>query len=97
MAIVLEEDRSKVGASLINVALWLVFIVVLAIGTYYLFKKPEIIEIALPDNVKESQQIADFKINPEEVLRNDEFKALRPYVTIPSLPRVGHPNPFMPR
>lgn len=95
MAIVIEEEPKKNGVTIVNVMLWLLFLVGIALFAYYIFfKKPELIEVAKPANYQETEQISKIELRPEEIIANPQFKALKTYVTIPVPTNLGRSNPF---
>jgi hypothetical protein len=95
MAIVLEEEKKSVNW--IAILTTLIIIVVLFIGSYFLFfKKPELIEVVAPGGLQGVRQISKISFNPEDVLNAPIFKLLRQYGTTPEVPTPGRNNPFRP-
>ena len=98
MAIVVEEEKrgGGVGGGLLNSLLWIALIGGIAFGAYYVFfQKPELVEIAVPSDFKNTEQISKLELHPEEVLESPQFKNLRAYVTPLPLPETGKSNPFL--
>jgi hypothetical protein len=95
MAIIIEPQERR-GGNILSFLLWGVFILALFAGLYYVFfTKPELIDIATPRELKDAQEIANIKFDPNALASSPQFKALRPYVTEPSLPALGRSNPFI--
>jgi hypothetical protein len=98
MAIVIEEEkRSGAGGSgLLNALLWIALIGGVAFGAYYVFfQKPEIIDLAVPNDFKNTEQISRLELHPDEVLQSPQFTNLRSYITPPATPESGKANPFL--
>lgn len=94
MAIIIEEQRERLG--FLNVLIWLVILLMLGAGTYYVFfKKPELYEVATPVNLESTQELVRITINPDDVIQSPQFQALKQYITPTQAVTVGRPNPFM--
>ena len=94
MSIIIEEQKSKSGIA--SVLIWLVFIVLVGVGAFYVFfKKPESIKIPLPQNLEDTKKLAGLKLNPAEVVGSEKFQSLKPYINIPEARTDGRANPFM--
>lgn len=94
MAIIVEE-RSN-AASILSVFIWLLILAGIGAGIYYLFfEKPALIEVAVPAGFESAQQISQIELNPQEVISDDQFRALRQYVTVPATSTIGRQNPFL--
>jgi len=94
MAILIEEQRDR--GQWITIVIWLVIIVVIGFSAYYLFfKRPNYVEIAIPDNYKNTTELIKFNLRPDEVVNLPQFQALKQYVTVPALPSTGKANPFL--
>jgi hypothetical protein len=94
MAIVVENRRNRGGV--VAFAVWFVLIVIVVAGAYYVFfKKPELIPVAAPAGFEEAQRISKIRLNPQEVLDNPKFRALRSYITPSRAASFGKANPFL--
>lgn len=95
MAIVIEEEKSGNGASF-AVIFWILILVVILVGLYYVFfKKPELIQIAPPADLSKTVDLSKIELNPEQVINNPNFKDLKNFIT-PSEPKdFGRTNPFL--
>ncbi|MCP6720200.1 MAG: hypothetical protein KJI72_02685 [Patescibacteria group bacterium] len=95
MAITIEQEKKPVNWVAILTAV--VIVVVLFIGTYFLFfKKPELIEIVTPGTLQDVSKISKLSFDPESVLNSPTFKLLRQYGTGVTVPTPGRSNPFKP-
>lgn len=96
MAIVIEEEK-KSGGGLISFLTWLILIGVIGFATYYIFfKKPERVEVIIPANFENINEISTRKLDPEVIQNNEIFKSLVSHSTPPAEARVGRANPFLP-
>ncbi|KKW45484.1 MAG: hypothetical protein A3A43_00835 [Candidatus Liptonbacteria bacterium RIFCSPLOWO2_01_FULL_56_20] len=95
MAIIIEEEKNRVG--IVGFIGWLVVIAVIAAALYYVFfKQPELIEVDVPENVRNAEELSQkITLNPDAVVQSPAFQALKRYVT-PSAPAtLGRQNPFL--
>ena len=96
MAIVIEEER-KSSSGLITILIWIVIFGVIAAAVYYIFfTKPQLVEISVPANFENTDQLSKVKLTPEDIINNPDFVALKPYITLPPAEKLGRANPFMP-
>lgn len=94
MAIVVEEEKSK--GSALSIVLWLAVIGVVLYGAYYLFfTHPEQIDLKLPVSVKAPTELANVKVDPNQVLGSDTFKSFHPAPMASSTATAGKQNPFL--
>lgn len=94
MAIIVNSRNSRSG--IVAFLIWLVLILVVVAGAYYVFfKRPELVPISAPPGFEEARRISKIRLNSREVLDNPKFRALRFYIT-PSQPAsFGKSNPFL--
>ncbi len=96
MALILEEKKDAAG-SVMNLLVWLVLLVVLASGSYYLFfKNPELVPISPPPGFSETQAVASLTLDPEAVIRSLESRGFKSQITVPQSETRGRANPFLP-
>lgn len=94
MAILVEEEKKPVNW----IAILTVIIVLgsLFIGGYYLFfKNPELIDIAVPPELKDLQPLTEIKFDPKPVIDRLN-KYYHQYAPALSLPVPGREDPFKP-
>lgn len=95
MAIVIEEEKSKV--SLITFVTWLIILVIIAVAVYYIFfSQPQLIEISPPANFENINPLSKINLNPTDVVNNPNFQSLKQYITLPVPGNFGRSNPFVP-
>ena len=95
MALAIEQEKKQVN--ILGLLVSLVMIGVLFAGVYFfLFKRPEVIDVVLPKNLKDVSAISNIAFQPEKILNSEKLKALRTYdeETIPL--DAGKSNPFQP-
>jgi hypothetical protein len=96
MAIVIEEEKQSSSGAWVAVLMWVIFIVALAAGFYYVFvKKQELIPIATPAEFKDTEQISKLPLNPSKVLQNPQFQSLKIHVNENPVGITGRANPFL--
>lgn len=96
MAIIVEEEKK--GTSWITILSIVVVLLIVFLGGYYLFfKKPELIEVVVPEPLQVLGRLSQAKFEPQEVVDSPTFKALRDYATPLTLPAAGRADPFRPR
>ncbi len=94
MAIIIEEKTN--GNGLVNFISWLVILAIIGAGVYYIFfKQPEFVEFTVSTSFKNIQQLSQISINSDQLTNNEQFKSLKPYITIPSPQNIGRTNPFL--
>jgi hypothetical protein len=97
MAIIVEEENNKNSGSALRIASYVAAIALVGAGAYYVFfANPQIIETALPTNFKNTLDISNITLRPEEVAGNPFFKSLRTPFLPAYNPTPGKPNPFAP-
>lgn len=95
MAIVVEDERRS-SVNVLGLTVWIVILLIVGMGVYYLFfKRPEIIPINTPANLENAESLANIDLNPEEVLGDPVFRQLRSEVPPLSPQNVGKTNPFL--
>ncbi len=96
MAIIVEEEK-KGGGGFIGFLTWIILIGVIAFAAYYIFfKKPEVVDVVIPANFENINQITAKRIEPEEIQNNPVFKSLITDPTYPTNVQIGRVNPFLP-
>ncbi len=94
MAIVVEEKRNS--GSIINFLIWIAVLATVGASVYYIFfKNPVLVEFTASPSFKNVQQLSKISINPQELLNNAEFQALKQYVTLTPPQNLGRSNPFL--
>lgn len=94
MAIIVEEVKPPKNWGLIISTI--VLVVVLSFGIYFLFfKKPVLIEMAIPAPAQTTRELSQLKFDPLSVQNNELFKTLRQYSSLPTAGELGRPNPFL--
>lgn len=94
MAIVVEQRRNHGG--IVAFLIWLVLLAIIGGGAYYVFfKRPEVVPVPAPAALEEAKEISKIRFNPQEVLENPKFKALRNYITPSEAKTYGKANPFL--
>ncbi|RJP45629.1 hypothetical protein C4587_00560 [Candidatus Parcubacteria bacterium] len=94
MAIVVEQERRKshLGATIT----WFSLIVVFGLVAYYVFfTRPDFAELIPPAGFRDTTQLSEIKLNPEEVVTNPDFQILRQYIAPLEPQDVGRANPFL--
>jgi len=95
MAIVVEEGKNKVNS--LKILSWIVIIVVIFFGTYYIFfRQPEVIDIVTPSGFEDTSRISRIVLDPETIENDSVFKSLKSYITVPESGESGRANPFTP-
>lgn len=94
MAIVIEEERRQ-SVNPIGILIWATLLIAIGAGIYYLFfAKPELVEYVAPASFRSTEQISRVAIDPEGIMGDARFRALRQYVTLPEGTVFGRENPF---
>ena len=95
MAIQIQQEKQKVNV--INLLIGFVVVVSLFAGVYFfLFRRPEIIDVVLPNDLQNLSKISDIPFQPERVFSSEKYKALREYGGQIVPPQAGKANPFLP-
>lgn len=95
MALAIEQERKQVN--ILGFLVSLVVIAALFAGVYFfLFKRPEVIDVVLPKSLKEVGAISNIAFQPEKILMSEKLKALRKYGDDLPAPQTGKSNPFQP-
>ena len=102
MAIIVEEERKP--TNWIGIASAAVVVIVLFVGSYYLFfKRPEFIEVVLPGSLQNLTQLSQLSFDPRSIVDPSTgeksakiFRALRQYGADIEAPTPGRSNPFRP-
>ncbi|MEK7138484.1 MAG: hypothetical protein AAB787_03180 [Patescibacteria group bacterium] len=96
MAIIVEEEK-KNGGGFLGLLTWVILIGVIGFAAYYIFfKKAEIVDVVIPANFENINQITAKRIEPKEIEENPIFKSLVTDPTYPTAAKVGRVNPFLP-
>lgn len=94
MAIVVEEQRRSSGSGLVSFFLWIVLMVAIGAGAYYVFfKQPDLVPFAADANFTATEEIANISLHPEGVIA--KIQPFQSYVTIVPPETSGRPNPFL--
>jgi len=96
MAIVIEEEKNKSG--LITAIIWIIVLAIIVAAIYYLFfSQPQLIEVVVPTNLQNAQNISKININPDLLNSNPVFNQLKPYniQSTSSGTNIGRSNPFL--
>ena len=93
MAIIIEQ-RNKSG--IISIILWLIMIVILGAGGYYIFfTKPELLPFTPSPALESAEQLSQISLDPSLVIASSKFTALKSYVTAAPARPAGRANPFL--
>ena len=97
MAIVIEQERNGKGG-LIKIVIWVMILLVILVGAYFLFfKHPDAIpSLASPSALKEVNVLSQVKLDPEAVVQSKAFQSLKPQAPDMPTPATGRSNPFLP-
>lgn len=94
MAIIVEQERSRSG--ILTFVIWGVILVIIVVAVYYVFfRKPETINVAPPASFANTQELAKIHFNPQDLIGNPAFQALKTYITLPQASTTGRVNPFL--
>lgn len=94
MAIVVEEKRNR--GSLINLLIWIIVLAVISVSVYYIFfKNPDLVEFTASSSFKNIQQLSKITVDPQGLVGNPQFQALKQYVTMTPPQNLGRSNPFL--
>ncbi len=97
MAIVVEKEKQS-GLQILYVVCWIILVIAVLVGTYYVFfKRPEIYEAAIPlQKTAEINEIVSISssIDLNSIIQNPIFQSLKLYVDIPTNIPAGRNNPF---
>lgn len=95
MAISIEQKKSS--ANWLNIILAIIIVTVIFAGGYFLFfKKPELIEVIVPTQLKDLSRLSEAEFNPQELLNSPGFKILRQFQVEIEVSEPGRDNPFEP-
>jgi predicted permease len=97
MAIVIEEEKKS--SNILAFLGWIVVLAIIVAAIYYIFFVEPPSAVILPTGTLQSVgSLPMTSVNPQDVLNNDEFRALQQYVPEPTstgpVP-VGRANPFI--
>ncbi len=94
MAIILQEEKRE-GSSLMSIIVWLGILASIGAAVYYIFfKNAELVETIVPSTFENTAELARIRLNPDEVIGNPKFQALKPYITPVATKNAGRTNPF---
>lgn len=95
MAIVVEEGQKK-SSGILSLLMWLLIIGVIVAAAYYIFfRRPELVEVAVPANFANTAALSKIQLNPDAVVNNPGFQALKSYIGAVNPPAAGRTNPFL--
>lgn len=95
MAIEIEQEKKPVNV--INLLIAIVIVGSLFAGAYFfLFRRPEFIDIVLPKDLQNLNTISNIPFDPGRVFNSPKYKALREYGGEITPPQAGKTNPFLP-
>lgn len=99
MAIIVEEEKGGATGTAAVTLGWVVILGVIIAAAYYIFlATPPTIVVPPPANFQSIQPIAQLNFDPNMVLNNPNFQALKQYVAEPTSTGpsgVGRSNPFI--
>lgn len=97
MAIVIEQERGGKGG-IVKMLIWLIVLVVIVVGAYFLFfKHPDAIPgLATPQGLKQVNELSQVKLDPDAVVQSQAFQSLKPQAPDMPTPPTGRSNPFLP-
>ncbi len=97
MAIVVEQEQSGRGG-IGKILVWVVIVLILLIGAYYLFfKRPDVIpSLAAPAGFQQASSLSGVKLDPGTVVQSATFQSLKPQAPEMPSPSTGRSNPFFP-
>ena len=79
-----------------GIVVWLVILASVGASVYYVFfKRPELVEIATPANLRSTEELSKIKLSPEEIVSNPNFQVLKSYAVPLSVVGGGRANPFL--
>ena len=95
MAIIIEPERqNRFGA--LGLLAWIVAIAVIIAAVYYVFfRRPELIDVALPSGLQGSREILNVNVDPD-LLISGPLRFRRQHVPEPTPRNLGRANPFLP-
>jgi len=94
MAIIVEEKRNS--GNIVNFLTWIAVLAITVASVYYIFfKNPELVEFTASSSFKNVQELSKITIDPQELLNNAAFQALKQYVTLTPPQNLGRSNPFL--
>lgn len=95
MALVLEEKKDAAGG-LVSMLIWLVLLIILGSGFYYVFfKNPELVPVSPPPGFEQTQAVANITLDPQAVIKNLESRGFKNQVTVGQASTQGRSNPFL--
>jgi hypothetical protein len=78
-----------------RVAVIVISVILLVFATYYLFfTSPPQIDVLVPVELQNISQISGLDVDPSEIIKSPEYKALKEQVGPPELGQFGRENPF---
>ena len=97
MAIVIEEEKKS--SNILAFLGWIVVLAIIVAAVYYIFFVEPPSAVILPTGTLQSVgSLPIASVNPQDVVSNDEFRALKQYVSEPTstgpVP-VGRQDPFI--
>ena len=93
MAIEVQQDKKNVN--ILNVLMGVVIVGVLFAGVYFfLFRRPEYIEVVLPGELQDLDRISNIQFQPDRVFESLKYKVLQPHGGVVNPPPPGRRNPF---
>ncbi len=95
MAIIIEQDKKPVNwFNIIVVAV--VVAIIFAIVYFILFNKPELIDVVVPGNLSNINQLSQVQVDPTPVVNTLNKYFTNNYGSSLNVPTPGRPNPFLP-
>jgi len=95
MAIELKEQKRK-GVNWFSILVFAFFFIVVIVGGYFLFfAETPGIEIVAPSVLRSTSEIAEVDFDPSQVISHPGLKSLRQYGGLPTVGRLGRPNPLL--
>jgi hypothetical protein len=95
MAIIVEEEN-RGGGNWGSIVLWIMVFAILGIAVYYIFfKRPDLVEVATPQNFQNAVQLSKINLNPQDVVSSPLFKSLQTYAQPVAPVPSRRDNPFL--
>ncbi|OGG42442.1 hypothetical protein A3A21_00770 [Candidatus Jorgensenbacteria bacterium RIFCSPLOWO2_01_FULL_45_25b] len=93
----IQIDQEKRPINIISILMGFVVVASLFAGVYFfLFKRPELIDVVLPAEIQSLSAISSIPFDPGKIISSDKFRALQQHGGDVPLPQTGRANPFLP-
>ncbi|MEK9154851.1 MAG: hypothetical protein AAB596_02180 [Patescibacteria group bacterium] len=94
MAILIEEEKRNINWFAILIVLIILGLISTAV-IYMFFISPESIEVLVPDNLKNIQDLSETKFDPAEIFKNPAFSKLKLQTPLVVPEPAFNQNPFL--